>query len=151
MLKISALKNKDIRQFLSYLIVGGTATVVEWGLFWYFVYPLKWNQNAGLAVAYIISTLVNMLLGRVLTFRNASVVHKSDSRMKNALKETSLIYLVGAVGCVLNILFLDLFTDVFHMNAMLAKVLVTGIMVFGNYAARKLGIYREDGKTSSAE
>ncbi len=29
------------------------------------------------------------------------------------------------------------------MDAMLAKILTTGIMLFGNYLARKLGIYRE--------
>ena len=139
------LDKKNIRQFMSYLIVGGTATIVEWGLFWYFVYSLQWNQNISLAIAYIISTLVNMLLGRIITFKNASVVNGSSSRIKNALKETLLIYLVSAVGCGLNILFLDLFTDVFQLNAMLSKVLITGIMLFGNYLARKFGIYRENG------
>ncbi len=71
MINIKTFENKNIRQFMSYLIVGGTATIVEWVLFWVFVYPLSWNQNIGLAVAYIISTLVNMLLGKKLTFKNA--------------------------------------------------------------------------------
>jgi putative flippase GtrA len=150
MLKFESLSRKDIRQFLSYLIVGGAATLVEWALFWYFVYPLKWDQNIGLAVAYVISTFVNMLLGRLLTFRHASVVGKTNSRARNALKETFLIYLVSAVGCILNILFLDLFTDVFHMNSMIAKVLVTGMMLFVNFFARKLGIYRETRNYSAA-
>ncbi|UOO37867.1 GtrA family protein [Oscillospiraceae bacterium CM] len=137
------LGNTALRQFLSYTIVGGTATVVEWALFWYFVYPLKWHQNVGLAVAYVISTLVNMLLGRVLTFRHARVVGHSTNRAVNAAKETALIYLVSAVGCVLNILLLDLFTDIFHMRAMPSKVLVTAMMLFVNFFARKLGIYRD--------
>jgi putative flippase GtrA len=148
MKKIKALNIKDMRQFLSYLIVGGTATVVEWGLFWLFVYPLKWNQNLGLAVAYIISTFVNMVLGRKMTFKNANVINKSDNNVLNVLKETSLIYVVAAFGCVFNILFLNLFTEAFHLDAMLAKVLTTGIMLFGNYLARKLGIYREAPKKS---
>ena len=149
MLHIKSLTKKDVRQFLSYLIVGGTATVVEWALFWYFVYPLKWDQNIGLAVAYIISTFVNMLLGRLLTFRHASVVGKTGSRARNAMKETFLIYLVSTVGCLLNILFLDLFTDVFHLNAMIAKVIVTGMMLMVNFLARKLGIYKEQPKLST--
>lgn len=128
---------------MSYIVVGGTATLVEWGLFFYFVYPLKWNQNIALVVAYTVSTLVNMLMGRLLTFRHASVVHKSSSRTRNLLKETSLIYLVSAAGCILNVLLLNLFTNAFQINSMLAKVLVTGLMLFVNYLARKLGIYRE--------
>lgn len=135
--------SESIKQFLSYLVVGGTATAVEWILFWFFVYPLRWDQNLGFTAAYILSTFVNMILGRKLTFKNASVVHQSDSAVRNFLKETFLIYLVAAVGCVLNILFLNFFTSVFHMNSMLAKVVTTGIMVIANYLARKLGIYRE--------
>jgi putative flippase GtrA len=143
------VKNSDVfskksrKQFLSYTVVGGTATAVEWLLFWVFVYPLGWDQNLGFTVAYFLSTFVNMILGRKMTFKNASVVHKSDSAVRNFLKETFLIYLVAAVGCVLNILFLNFFTSVFHMNSMLAKVVTTGIMVIANYLARKLGIYRE--------
>jgi putative flippase GtrA len=146
-----SLSKKNIRQFLSYLIVGGTATVVEWTLFWYFVYPLKWNQNIALVVAYTISTLMNMLLGRILTFRNASVVGRSRNRALNAAKETFLIYLVSAVSCILNLLFLNLFTEVFHMESMFAKILVTGMMLMVNFLARKLGIYREKPIVPGAE
>lgn len=146
--RISNVKNrKNMAQFLSYLVVGGGATAVEWALFFLFVYSMKWNQNLAFTIAYAISTFVNMILGRILTFRNASVVNKSDSPIRNFLKETSLIYLVAAVGCVLNLLFLNLFTDIFHMDAMLAKIVTTGIMVIGNYLARKLGIYRENPQT----
>jgi len=124
---------------MSYIVVGGTATIVEWVFFWYFVYTLKWDQNIGLIVAYIISTLVNMLMGKMLTFRNASVVN-----------ETTMIYLVSALGCGLNLLFLDTFTYVLHMNSMLAKILVTGMMLFVNFFARKYGIYRESNLNPSS-
>lgn len=147
------LKEKEVRknlsQFMSYLVVGGGATIVEWVLFFVFVYRLKMNQNLAFTIAYIISTFVNMILGRLLTFRNANVVNKSDNPVHNFFKETLLIYLVAAVGCILNLLFLNLFTDVFHMDSMLAKIVTTGIMMIGNYLARKLGIYREDKKTSN--
>jgi putative flippase GtrA len=143
MLKIRTISKKDIRQFLSYTVVGGVATLVEWGLFWYFVYLLTWNQNVALVVAYAISTLVNMLLGRILTFRHARVVGSGTSRALNAAKETALIYLVSAAGCVLNLILLNLLTEVFGMDSMVAKVLVTGMMLLVNFLARKLGIYRE--------
>lgn len=145
-----AEKRKDFSQFMSYLVVGGSATVVEWLLFFLLIYPFHWNQDLGFIVAYFVSTFVNMILGRLLTFRNASVVNKSNNPVVNFLKETFLIYLVAAAGCVLNLLFLNLFTDVFHMNSMLAKVVTTGILLIGNFLARKLGIYRENKKIPDA-
>jgi putative flippase GtrA len=131
---------------MSYLIVGGGATIVEWVLFFLFVYLLQWNQNFAFTVAYGISTFVNLILGRLLTFRNATVVHQSKSPVLNFLKEAFLIYAVAAVGCVMNLLLLNLFTDVFGMDSMLSKIITTGIMLIGNYLVRKLGIYRENAK-----
>ena len=143
MQKPKRLTKKDIRQFFSYLVVGGTSTAVEWGLFFLFVYPLKWDQNLSFLVAYVISTFVNLVFGRNYTFKSAVARQAGD---RGALaRESSLVYLVAAVSCGLNMLFLNLFTAVFHMDSMLAKVVTTGLVFFFNYLARKLGIYRERG------
>jgi putative flippase GtrA len=138
------LSGKNTRQFISYIFVGGTATVVEWGLFWIFVYSFKFDQNTGFIMAYIVSTLVNMIMGKMFTFKNSSVVNKSKSNTANIVKETVLIYLVAAIGCLLNVAFLNFFTIVLHMDSMLSKVWTTAIIFIGNYLARKLGIYKEN-------
>jgi putative flippase GtrA len=57
---------KNLSQFISYIVVGGSATAVEWILFFVFLYRFKWNQNLAFIVAYAISTFVNMILGRLL-------------------------------------------------------------------------------------
>ena len=132
---------KDIRQFFSYLVVGGTSTAVEWGLFFLFVYPFKWDQNLSFIVAYIISTFINLVFGRNYTFKNAVMQQGGDRRA--LARESSLVYLVAAVSCGLNVLLLNIFTGIFHMDSMLAKVVTTGLVFFFNYLARKLGIYRE--------
>jgi putative flippase GtrA len=148
MINAKALNNKNLRQFLSYVVVGGVATIVEWGLFWFFVYHLKWNQNLGFTVAFIFSTFANMVLGRKLTFKNSNVINKSKNNTLNVIKETTLIYLVGVAGYFFNILLLNLFTDAFHLHAMPAKMLATAIVFFWNYLSRKLGIYRDTGKAA---
>lgn len=137
------LGSKNIRQFISYIFVGGSATIVEWGLFFLFIYLFHIEQNLGFIIAYIISTFVNMVMGKIFTFKHAEVVSKGKSKAGNMIKETVLIYLVAGIGCLLNILFLNLFTLLFHMNSMLSKVVTTGIIFIGNYLARKLGIYKE--------
>jgi putative flippase GtrA len=149
MITRKALSNKNLRQFLSYAVVGGAATIVEWGLFWLFIYPLKWNQNLGFTVAFIFSTLANMMLGRKFTFKNAKIIHQGANGKLNILKETFLIYLVAIIGYAFNILLLNLFTGTFHLNAMVAKMAATGIVFFWNYLARKLGIYRACGEQSA--
>jgi putative flippase GtrA len=142
------LKNKNMRQFASYIIVGGVATLVEWGLFWLFFYPLKWNQNLAFTIAFILSTLANMLLGRLLTFKNSKIINQSNNKKLNVIKETTLIYLVSIVGYIFNILLLNFFTGVFKINPMISKMLATGIVFFWNYLARKLGIYRDKSENS---
>lgn len=141
MQKPNHLTKNDMRQFLSYLVVGGTSTAVEWGLFFLFVYLLKWDQNLSFIVAYIISTFINLVFGRNYTFKNAVMQQAGDR--KALARESSLVYLVAAVSCGLNVLFLNIFTGIFHMDSMLAKVVTTAIVFFFNYLARKLGIYRE--------
>lgn len=131
----------NIRQFFSYLIVGGTSTAVEWGLFFLFVYPFGWEQNLSFIVAYVVSTFVNLVFGRHYTFKNAVLRQAGDRRA--LMRESSLVYLVAAVSCGLNVLFLNIFTGVFRMDSMLAKVVTTALVFFFNYLARKLGIYRE--------
>lgn len=141
MQKPNHLTKNDMRQFLSYLVVGGTSTAVEWGLFFLFVYLLKWDQNLSFIVAYIISTFINLVFGRNYTFKNAVMQQAGDRRA--LARESSLVYLVAAVSCGLNVLFLNIFTGIFHMDSMLAKVVTTALVFFFNYLARKLGIYRE--------
>lgn len=142
------LTRKEIRQFLSYLVVGGTSTAVEWGLFFLFVYLFKWDQNLSFITAYVFSTFINLVFGRNYTFKNA--VQQQAGDRKALARESSLVYLVAAVSCGLNVLFLNIFTGLFHMDSMLAKVVTTGIVFFFNYLARKLGIYRENGSSTKS-
>lgn len=146
MTKPKILENKNIRQFLSYAVVGLVATLVEWGLFWLLTFPLSLDQNLAFTIAFIISTFVNLVLGKKMTFKNAEIIHASSNKKLNLAKETFLIYLVAVIGYVLNLALLNIFTAALMMNKMPAKMLATVIVFFWNYLARRLGIYRSDSK-----
>lgn len=139
---IKLFKNGNLRQFLSYVVVGGAATAVEWGFFFFFTYPLNLNQNLSFTIAFIISTAVNMILGKAITFKDSVVINSTGSKKLNLAKETFLIYLVAVIGYFFNLLLLNLFTHSFGINKMISKMIATGIVFFWNYIARKLGIYR---------
>lgn len=142
MTKPKILDNNNITHFLSYAVVGLAATLVEWGLFWLFTFPLALDQNLAFTIAFIISTFVNLLLGKKMTFKNAQVRNASSNKKLNLAKETFLIYLVAVIGYVLNLALLNVFTAALLLNKMPAKMLATAIVFLWNYFARRLGIYR---------
>ena len=67
------MKNKQqfIKQFISYLFVGGGATIVEWVGFWLFDHCLHIQYLIATAFAFFFSTFANWLFGRLLTFKNS--------------------------------------------------------------------------------
>lgn len=80
------MKNKQqfIKQFISYLFVGGGATIVEWVGFWLFDHCLHIQYLIATAFAFFFSTFANWLFGRLLTFKNSD---------KNIFLELAQIYL----------------------------------------------------------
>lgn len=146
MTKPKILENKNVTQFLSYAVVGLIATLVELGIFWLLTFPLSLEQNFAFTIAFIISTFVNLNLGKKMTFKNSQVIHAGSNKKLNLAKETFLIYLVAVIGYVLNLLLLNLFTAVLLLNKMIAKMLATAIVFVWNYLARRLGIYRSGSK-----
>ncbi len=127
-------------QFGTYLIVGGIATLVEWGLYYLFDPVAHLNTYLATALAFILSTLANWGAGRLLTFRHA--------QRPKLVKELAMIYAAAVIGLGLNELIMYLMlhfvvpgqTD---FQKMLSKVVATGLVFFWNFFIRKLVIYRD--------
>lgn len=131
----SLLNRLDIKSLLSYLCVGFGATAVEWIFFWIFDAIFKWHYSVSTTLAIIISTFSNWLFGRLWTFKN--------SERGNIVSELIKIYIASVVGLLLNLLFMWIFIDIFHINEMFSKVISTGIVFFYNYLVRILFIYKK--------
>ena len=91
------MKNKQqfIKQFISYLFVGGGATIVEWVGFWLFDHCLHIQYLIATAFAFFFSTFSNWLFGRLLTFKNSD---------KNIFLELAQIYLTSMIGLLFNLI-----------------------------------------------
>ena len=130
---------KTVRQFLSYFCVGGVAALVEWSVFSLLEYLLDIPYLLATALAFLVSTTVNWILGRTFTFKNSAY-------QKKKTKEVFLIFSVSAVGLAFNLLLMVLFVDVIGMNTnflkTVAKILATGIVFVWNFLSRKLWIYK---------
>lgn len=130
-------KNKDVKDFMLYLIVGGLATIVEWGIFFLLNQLLSINHLLATAIAFIFSTIANWGFGRLLVFKRS---HESLS------KELTKIYATSIVGLIINECIMYLGVDVFGAHAMLIKIIATAVAFIWNFLVRKHIIYNDGSK-----
>ena len=134
--------NNEFIKVILYLFVGGTAALVEWGLFYLFFYYLLAGLGlsvdtltmAATALAFGLSTLYHYFLGNILVFDSGSKYDKS--------KELSLVFLVSIMGLLFNIVLMYIFVGVLAWQPMFAKVLTSCIVVVWNYLSRKKWIFK---------
>lgn len=127
------MKKSDIKDFLLYLIVGGVATVTEWVLF-YALEKIAIHYIAATVIAYVLSTFVNWIAGRVLVFKE---------NRQSVLKELFGVYAASVVGLLMNLVIMWVAVDLLSFNEMLSKIAATAIVFFYNFLVRKLLIYRK--------
>ena len=134
--------NNEFIKVILYLFVGGTAALVEWGLFYLFFYYLLVGLRLSVdtltmvatALAFGLSTLYHYFLGNILVFDSGSKYDKS--------KELSLVFLVSIMGLVFNLVLMYIFVGVLAWQPMFAKVLTSCIVVVWNYLSRKKWIFK---------
>lgn len=134
--------NNEFVKVILYLFVGGTAALVEWGLFYLFFYYLLAGLGLSVdtltmvatALAFGLSTLYHYFLGNVLVFDSGSKYDRS--------KELSLVFLVSIMGLVFNLVLMYVFVGLLAWQPMLAKVITSCIVVVWNYLSRKKWIFK---------
>ena len=134
--------NNEFVKVILYLFVGGTAALVEWGLFYLFFYYLLVGLGlsvdiltmVAIALAFGLSTLYHYFLGNVLVFDSGSKYDKS--------KELSLVFLVSIMGLLFNLVLMYVFVGLLAWQPMLAKVITSCIVVVWNYLSRKKWIFK---------
>ena len=129
------MNEKTIKQFASYLVVGGMATVVEWMGFFILNQLLGIQYLISTTIAFCISTQANLVLGRKMTFKEAC-------QNGGSLKEVISIYAASIIGLMMNLALMYLMVSKMNIPAGLSKIIATGIVFFWNFLIRKLAIYR---------
>ncbi len=125
--------DNEFVKIILYLFVGGTAAMVEWGLFYLFTAAAGINYLVATAGAYFLSTLYHYFLGNVLVFTSGARYGKA--------KELSLVFLVSGMGLLFNLILMYIFVGIFGLNGLVSKIAATCIVVVWNYLARKKWIF----------
>lgn len=126
------MKKNNLKEFLLYLIVGGIATVCEWAIF-FVLDKVYVHYTLATIIAYILSTFINWLAGRILVFKE---------NRQSVAKELLGIYIASIVGLLLNLVIMWALVDLLTAPEMISKMVATALVFVYNFLVRKLVIYK---------
>ena len=125
-------------QFVRYLVTGGLAFVVDFGLFALCLYFFEWH--------YLLANLVGLIAGLVLNYALSVLwVFTACERTleKKKVAEFTLFTLVGFAGVGINQLLMYLMVDGLDLNEMLSKMVAAVLVLMWNFGARKLILFKK--------
>jgi putative flippase GtrA len=121
-------------QLIKYIGVGGTAALIEWTGFAILIGPARFHYLVAVTVSFITATAINYILSARFVFvRGRHPAHK----------ELMLLYLVSAIGLVMNLLLMTFFVGLLKFSAMPAKIASTGIVFIWNFSSRKIWVFEK--------
>lgn len=128
-----------IFEFMRYIVVGGTAFIVDFAVMYGFQEFVFKGEHVFIAVflGYTVGLIYNFLLSCGYVFK--------DGFKKIEGKELSsfiIFTVIGLIGLVLTEFLMFLFVNVLAMRYTFGKIISAGIVMFWNYIARKITIYK---------
>lgn len=131
------LKNRTDKtaiQFLRYIFVGGVAFLVDFGSLYVFTDLLGIFYLISAAVAFILGLITNYFLSISWVFNRRTLGNKTI--------EFSVFTIIGIIGLGLNELFIWFFTAELNFYYLISKILAAIIILFWNFFARKITLFR---------
>jgi putative flippase GtrA len=134
-------------EFFRYLLVGGSAFLVDFGTLVLCKevllpeFPLK--LYVATAIGFIAGLIFNYILSITFVFEVAK-----NSRVGRSFLDFVVFTIIGMIGLGLTELGMALGVDWLKINYMLVKIIVTAIVLLWNYLGRKLFIFKQPQKES---
>lgn len=121
-----------MQKLLKYLLVGGSAAIINWILFFISAKIIGLHYLIAGFISFIFATLWNFILARKFIF----------TPKHSIIKESTLIYLVSFAGLCIDTTSLYVCVEIFKLDSMLGKIFATGIAFFFNFSVRNFVIYK---------
>ena len=132
---------KGIRQFLSYLVCGGFATLADMSILFIFTKVLHINYLIAAAIGFIIGVTTNYSL-------NIALVFKSQGKTQ---KELTLFTFIGIGGLLWTELLLWILVKKLGLYLMLAKAISVILVLFWNFFMRKKFVFPAESNAERIE
>jgi putative flippase GtrA len=124
-------------KLVRYFLVGSVSAVIDLSIFGLCVkiWGLPWFPVA--ICSFVLATAVNYVL---------SVQHVFESGVRYSRRnEITLVFLVSAIGLVINQTALWVLIESYDLDELVSKVLASGSVFFWNYSARNSHIFKGAG------
>ena len=125
-------------QIVRYLVTGGLAFVVDFGLFALCLYKLGWH--------YLLANLAGLIAGLVLNYALSIAWVFSECKRVLENKKTAefgIFAVVGFAGVGINQLLMFLMVGRLEWNEMFSKMVAAILVLMWNFGARKLMLFRD--------
>ena len=140
---------KDFRslafEFMRYLLVGGSAFLVDFGVLVLFnnILPELFGYRLYIATAlgFIAGLIFNYIFSILFVFQTAR-----DHITGRSFQSFMVFTLIGLIGLGLTELGMYAGTELLGIHYMLVKMIVTGIVLIWNYLGRKFFVFRQPDK-----
>lgn len=130
---------KNIFEFLRYILIGGTAFLIDIGIMFLFKEYIFQGKYLYLSVfiGYMAGLIYNFYFSCKFVFENGF------NKIKNKEFQSFIIFtIIGIIGLLLTELLMKIFVDIIGIYYILSKILTGGIVMFWNYIARKVIIFK---------
>ena len=125
------------KETILYIIFGVLTTVVDFVSFGFLFYQVGLNEIVANTIAWIIAVIVAYVTNKLYVFE------KDQHDVKTLLREIVSFVLARLFSLFITNLFL-VFVKHVGMNMMLAKILISVVVVILNYFFSKLFIFKKD-------
>ena len=118
--------NRDLLPaFFLYAMCGGLATAFDWGSFYLTGFILQWHYLPAVIISFSLGAVINFIANNIITFKNY---------YKNIPLQFSVFLFGVATALTLTALQMLLLVDYCLFSPMSSRIMVTGIMLFYNFA-----------------
>lgn len=129
-------------EFIRYIFVGGAAFIIDMMTLYFFKTKVFFELgNMGIyistALGFLAGLIFNYIFSLIFVFKSA----KEEKKGRNIFSFL-LFSLIGVIGLFLTEAGMYAGVDLFNINYLLTKIVVTTIVLIWNYVARKILIFR---------
>lgn len=126
------MSNINKKSFLRFLVVGGTATALQYLIMFALIRAIAMNAVWASGIGFVISAAFNYLANARFTFRRATSHSQSLPRF---------LVTLGA-GCLINVVVLYCLTRL-GVSLILSQLLTTGVVLIWNYTINAIWTFRK--------
>lgn len=117
-------------QILRFGFVGATAFLIDFGILYLLTEIIGANYLLANCFSFTVSVIYNYLMSVVWVFET--------DKTKNKVIELFIFILLSIIGLGTNQLIMWILVDKIHVNYLISKIFVTGIVMVYNFITRKL-------------